>query len=96
MSWVRTRFLAYGFLLGTAGVKILFSRDAKKAYTHVTAAVMRGADDVMKTCETLKENCQDIGADAKAINEKRAEEEEARQIADAKALLESAEAEKKN
>lgn len=91
MGWVKTRFLAYGFLLGTAGVKILSSRDAKKAYTHVTAAVMRGADTVMKDFETLKENCGDIGSDAKAINEKRAEEEEARQIADARAVLAAAE-----
>lgn len=28
-----------GFFLGTAGVRILSSRDAKTAYTHVTAAV---------------------------------------------------------
>lgn len=94
MSWVKPRFLLYGFLLGTAGVKILSSRDAKTAYTHVTAAVMRGADSVMKDAQVLKENCQDIGADAREINEKRAREAEARQIADAKAVLAAAEAKK--
>lgn len=94
MSWVKPRFLLYGFLIGTAGVKLLSSRDAKTAYTHVTAAVMRGANTVMKDAQTLKENCQDIGADAREINEKRAEEEEARQIADAKAVLAAAEAKK--
>ena len=30
MSWLKARFLAYGALLGTAGVKILSSQDAKK------------------------------------------------------------------
>ena len=32
---------AAGVLFGTAGIKILRSRDAKTLYTHVTAAVLR-------------------------------------------------------
>ena len=90
MSWVRSRFLAYGVLLGTAGVKILTSDDAKKVYTYCTAAVMRGVDDAVKTYNILKENCDDICADAKEINEQRAVEKEARMIADAKAVLAAA------
>ena len=31
-------------LFGTAGVKILSSKDAKKCYTHTTAAVMRAKE----------------------------------------------------
>ena len=89
---LRTRFLAYGVLLGTAGVKILTSDDAKKLYTHCTAAVMRGVDEVAKTCNTLKENCDDIASDAKEINEKRNAEKEARMIEDARAILEEAKA----
>ena len=38
-----------------------------------------------------KENCEDIGVDAKEINEKRAQAKEAKMIADAKAFLESCE-----
>ncbi len=91
MSFVKGKFLAYGFLLGTAGVKILSSRDAKKVYTHVTAACMRGADSVMKTAQTIKENCMDISSDAKAINEVRAKEERKRVIEDAKAVLAASE-----
>ena len=87
MSWLKTRFLAYGVLLGTAGVKILTSDDAKKAYTHITAAVMRGADSVIKTATTLKENCEDIAADAREMNDIRAEEKEKKMIEDAKAIL---------
>ncbi len=90
MSWVRSRFLAYGVLLGTAGLKILTSEDAKKVYTHCTAAVMRGVDEAVKTYGTLKENCGDIKEDAKEINEKRAAEREARMIADARAVLAAA------
>ncbi len=90
MSWVRSRFLAYGVLLGTAGVKILTSEDAKNVYTHCTAAVMRGVDEVVKTYDLLKENCNDICEDARKINETRAAEKEARMIADARAVLASA------
>ncbi|MBP3868945.1 MAG: hypothetical protein IKF60_09950 [Solobacterium sp.] len=90
MGWLRTRFIAYGFLLGTAGVKILTSDDAKKVYTHCTAAVLRGVDDVTKTYNELKENCEDIAAEAKQINEKRLAEKEAKMIEDAKAVLAAA------
>ena len=62
---------AGGVLFGTAGIRIS-SRDAKKVYTHATAAVLRAKEDVMTTVTTLRENCGDILADAKAINEERA------------------------
>ncbi len=86
-GWYKLRLLGYGFLIGTAGVKILSSRDAKKVYTCATAAAMRGVDEVVKTATNIKENCDDIGAEAKAINERRYAEERQREIADAKALL---------
>ena len=38
-----------GVLFGTAGISILKSKDAKKVYTHCTAAVMRGLDSMAKT-----------------------------------------------
>ena len=87
MNWFNARLVTYGFLLGTAGVKLLTSQDAKKAYTHVTAAVMRGTDYVIGTANNLKENCLDIVADARDINEKRAEEADRKLIEDAKAIL---------
>ena len=40
---------AGGVLFGTAGVKILSSKDAKKVYTTCTAAALRAKDCVMKT-----------------------------------------------
>ena len=64
---------AAGVLFGTAGIKLLSSKDAKKAYTHTTAAVLRAKDSVMKTVTTARENVEDIYSDAKAINEQRAE-----------------------
>lgn len=79
-----------GVLLGTAGVKILSSRDAKRVYTHLTAAVLRGKDEIMKTATTFKENCEDIKADADDINEKRRKEDRKKEIEDAKAFLQEA------
>ena len=60
-----------GALFGSAGIKILSSRDAKKVYTHTTAAVLRASDAIMKTVTTVQENCADILASAKDINEER-------------------------
>ena len=62
-------------------------RDMKKVYTHGTAAVLRMKDEVLKDVSLLRENCDDIAADAKEINEKRQAEYDAQQIEDAKALL---------
>lgn len=66
---------AGGVLFGTAGIKILSSKDAKKAYINCTAAVLRAKDCVMKTVTTVQENAEDILAEAQQINEKRAAEE---------------------
>ena len=73
---------AAGVLFGAAGIKLLSSKDAKKAYTHTTAAVLRAKDSVMKTVTTARENVEDIYSDAKAINEQRAEDEAAAVVED--------------
>ncbi len=79
----RLGLFAAGVLFGTAGIKLLSSRDAKKVYTHTTAAVLRAKDSVMQTVTTIRENAGDIYADAKELNERRAEAEEAEVVADA-------------
>ena len=71
-----------GTLFGSAGFKLLGSKDARKVYTNVTAAVLRCKDQVMHDVETVQENCADILADAKAINEARKAKEEAALIED--------------
>ena len=57
-----------GVLFGTAGIKMLSSKDAKKAYTHCTAAALRAKDEVVKTVTKVQENAEDIYAEAKQIN----------------------------
>ena len=85
MSFEKLAVFAAGVLFGTAGIKLLSSKDAKKVYTHTTAAALRAKESVMKTYTTVKENAEDILADAKAINEDRAAAEEAQVIEDAEA-----------
>ena len=74
---------AAGVLFGTAGIKVLSSKDAKKVYTHTTAAVLRAKDSVMETVTTVRENAEDIYDDAKAINQQRAQQEADAVIEDA-------------
>ena len=71
MSFGKLAVFAAGVLFGTAGVKLLSSKDAKKVYTHTTAAALRAKDCVMKTYTT--------------VNEDRAAAEEAQVIEDAEA-----------
>lgn len=71
MNWTKLGIFAGGVLFGTAGIKILSSKDAKRAYTHATAAVLRAKDCVMTTVDTVRENAGDILADAKELNEAR-------------------------
>ena len=42
--YVRLACFVGGVLFGSAGVKMLASKDAKKAYTHITAAGLRMKD----------------------------------------------------
>ena len=64
---------AAGALFGTAGIKLLGSRDARKVYAHTTAAALRAKDSVMTAVTAVREGADDIYAEAKAINERRAE-----------------------
>ena len=83
-----------GVVFGSAGFKILASKDAKKVYTQTTAAVLRMKDATMETVNKVQEQAGDILADAKAINETRAAEAAAEVIEDTAETAESAEADK--
>ena len=83
----RLCMFAGGLLFGTAGIAVLKSNDAKKVYTHCTAAVLRGKDSIIRTGNTLKENCEDIYADAANINEERYRKADEAEIERARALI---------
>ena len=71
---------AGGALFGSFGIKLLSSKDAKKAYTHMTAAALRVQESVMETVTSVQANAADILASAKEINEQRAKAEEATSV----------------
>ena len=72
----KTGIFAAGVLFGTAGIKILSSREAKKVYTNCTAAALRAKECIMNTASIIQENAEDIYAEAQQMNEERAAEEE--------------------
>ena len=82
---------AAGVLFGTAGIKLLGSKDAKKVYAHTTAAALRAKEGVMKPVTAVREGAEDVYADAKAINERRTEAEAAAVVEDASAEESTAE-----
>lgn len=53
-----TGIFAAGVLFGTAGIKILSSKDAKKVYTQCTAAVLRAKECVMKVATKHSGKCR--------------------------------------
>ena len=85
MTMKKIGMFAAGVLFGTAGLKVLGSKDACKVYAHTTAAALRAKDSVMTTVTALREGAEDVYADAKAINERRAEAEAAAVVEDASA-----------
>ena len=82
INWKKPGLFAAGVAFGTAGLKILTSDDAKKLYTNCTAAVLRAKACFMKTATSVQENAGDILAEAKQINEDRAEAAEAEVVDD--------------
>ena len=80
MDWKKIAIFAGGVLFGTAGIKVLSGKDAKKVYTHGTAAVLRAKDMVVEQGTVLQENCSDIYEEAKQINEEREAEEQGCEI----------------
>ena len=67
-----------GVVFGSAGFKVLSSKDAKKVYTQTTAAVLRMKDCTMQTVNKVQEEAGDILADeaAQEVIEDTAEEEQ--------------------
>ena len=87
MKYDKLALFAGGVLFGTAGIAVLASREAKRVYTACTAVVLRGKDMVMDRYEILKENCEDIVADAKDRNEIRYAEDAAMELEKARAVI---------
>ena len=79
-QYVHLACFAGGALFGSVGLKLLASRDAKKAYTHLAAAGMRAQKSVMETVAAVQEEAADILAAAKDVNAEREAKEAAAEI----------------
>ena len=75
MAYTKIACFIGGTLLGSVGLKLLSSKDAKNAYVHVAAAGLRAKDSVMETVTKVQENAADVMAAAKDLNEERAAKE---------------------
>lgn len=75
-KYTHAALFAGGLLFGTAGLKLLSSKDAKNVYAHTTAAALRVKDCLMKGVDKVQESAADIVATAKDINEERAAKED--------------------
>ena len=82
MKWGKLGLFAAGVLFGTAGIKILSSKDATRT-RRISASALRAKDSVMTAVTVIRENAGDILADAKAINERRAAQDAAEVVEDA-------------
>ena len=65
---------AAGLALGTVGLKVLTSKDAKKVYAGIVAAGLRAKGTVLETAEKVQASASDVLAEAPEINEARNEE----------------------
>ncbi len=74
-----------GLALGTLGLKVLTSKDARKVYANVLAAGLRAKESLMQTAEKVQASGGDILAEAKEINEARSEELFAEEAVDVEA-----------
>ena len=65
IDFEKVGIFAAGIWFGTAGIKLLSSKEAKKVYAYWTAEALRAKDYIV-------ENASDVYEEAKQINRKRA------------------------
>ncbi|UQN08058.1 DUF6110 family protein [Deinococcus sp. QL22] len=71
-----------GLLVGTVGLKLLGSRDAKRLYAHLIAGGMKMKDTLDTSVEGVRASYDDVMADARTIYEKDRSEQKSREYAD--------------
>ena len=62
---------ATGVVFGTAGIKLLSTKEAKKVYTHLTAAGIRAGKYLDGQAKAIEKTDKEIYADAQALNAER-------------------------
>ena len=65
-----------GLLVGAKGKDIFGSKDAKKIYSKVLSYGLDAKDCILETTDSLRENLEDVYAEAKEMQGTRAEQKE--------------------
>ena len=71
-TWKHAGLFLGGMLFQAKGIDLLKSDKLHKAYVETTALGLRCRDEVMKNVTSVREGCEDIYAEATALNEERA------------------------
>ncbi len=74
---IGTLLVGAGFLLGTAGVKVVTSKSAKKCAVHSVAGILRVKQGYDAIVEQAKAEVDDIMAEATYLNAAKASEKPA-------------------
>ncbi|HFE9852275.1 DUF6110 family protein [Enterococcus faecalis] len=72
-----------GVLFGSAGLKLLSSKEAKKSYAHVLAKGFKLKDGLDSSLSMIKQHTDDVYANAKDIYEEERKDENLKDFADA-------------
>ena len=67
-KWDKAGLFVAGMLFATKGIEILASKPAHDVYVQATALALRGRDEVMGNVTAVRENCEDIYAEAMEVN----------------------------
>lgn len=73
IDFEKVGIFAAGIWFGTAGIKLLSSKEAKKVYAYWTAEALRAKDYIV-------ENASDVYEEAKQINRQRGVRQSAKDI----------------
>lgn len=71
-KWSHAGIFAGGMLFATKGIELIKSKKTHECLVKATAFVLRGRDEVMENVTQVREGCEDIYAEAEALNEEKA------------------------
>ena len=80
LEWKKIGIFVAGMLFSTKGVELLKSDEARDIYVKTTAAGIRSRDEILTEVTAIREECEDIYADALDYNRKREIKKAAKEV----------------
>lgn len=72
LKWDHAGLFVGGMLFATKGIELLGSKAAHEVFVKATAFGLRCRDEVMENVTAVRENCEDIYAEAVELNDEKA------------------------